>query len=185
MTTRRDFLKGLLAAVLVAPKTETCAVQVALLLPEGTSAHRGALLGFEEAKRTADLLGVTLRRTTTAGDVTIGPAAPANEPRTLFLVTGIPKAAPPRPRVFYVSSSSRVRQQAKGLRAVDWHPDLYRYGAEQLNERFRRRFGRPMDEDAWHGWDRREDRGRAGLEGLAGHQPPRFPPALGLRRPQG
>ena len=24
--------------------------------------------------------------------------------------------------------------------------------AEQLNERFHRRFGQPMDEDAWHGW---------------------------------
>jgi hypothetical protein len=154
MTTRRDFLKGLLAtAAFAAPRPETRVVQIALLLPEGTCAHRGALLGFEEAKRTADLLGVALRRTTTAGDVTVGPTAPANEPRTLFLVSGIPKAAPPRPRVFYVTSSPRVRQrQAKGSRVVDWHPDLYRFGAEQLNERFHRRFGQPMDEDAWHGW---------------------------------
>ena len=156
MTTRRDFLKGLLAAAFVAPKPPGAgsrAVQIALLLPEGSSAHRGALLGLEEAKRTADLLGVTLRRTTTEGDVLIGPAAPAQEPRTLFLVTGVPKAAPPRPRVFYVASSSRFRQQAKGQpRVVDWHPDLERFGAEQLNERFHRRFGQPMDEDAWHGW---------------------------------
>ena len=146
MTTRRDFLKGLLAAVLAAPKPETRTVQIALLLPEGTSAHRGALLGFEEAKRTADLLGVVLRRTTTAGDVTIGPTAPPQEPRTLFLVTGVQKASPPRPRVFYVASNRREP------RVVDWHPDLERFGAEQLNERFHRRFGQPMDEDAWHGW---------------------------------
>lgn len=151
MTTRRDFLKGLLAAAaLVAPKPEAARiVQLALLLPEGTPAHRGALLGLEEAQRTADLLGVTLRRTATAGDVTIGPTAPVNEPRTLFLVTGVPKASSPRPRVFYVASSPRIRQ---GARVVDWHPDLYRFGAEQLNERFHRRFGQPMDEDAWHGW---------------------------------
>jgi hypothetical protein len=147
MTTRRDFLKGLLgAAAFAVPGPKTRAVQIALLLPEGTSAHRGAILGFEEAKRTADLLGVTLRRTTTSGDVTIGPVAPADEPRTLFLVTGVPKASPPRPRVFYVASNR------KGSRVVDWHPDLYRFGAEQLNERFHRRFGQPMDEDAWHGW---------------------------------
>lgn len=149
MTTRRDFLKGLLAAVF-APKPETRTVQIALLLPEGTSAHRGAILGLEEAKRTAGLLGVALRRTDTTGDVLIGPAPPAQEPRTLFLVTGVPKASPPpRPRVFYVASSPRVRQQAG---VVDWHPDLERFGAEQLNERFRRRFGQAMDEDAWHGW---------------------------------
>jgi hypothetical protein len=155
MTTRRDFLKGLLAAALAAPRppgASARAVQIALLLPEGSSAHRGALLGFEEAKRTAGLLGVTLRRTATSGDVIIGPTAPANDPRTLFLVTGVPKASPPRPRVFHVASSPRVREQAKGSRVVDWHPDLYRYGAEQLNERFHRRFGRPMDEEAWHGW---------------------------------
>ena len=153
MPTRRDFLKILLgAAALAAPKPETRAVRIGLLLPEGGSAHRGALLGLEEARRTADLLGVALQRTTTSGDVMIGPAAPVNEPRTLFLVTGVPKAAPPRPRVFYVASSPRVRQQAKGPRVVDWHPDLHRFGAEQLNERFHRRFGQPMDEDAWHGW---------------------------------
>lgn len=153
MPTRRDFLKGLLAAVVFAPpQPKTRAVQIGLLLPEGSSSHRGALLGFEEAKRTAGLLGVALQRTTTSGDVTIAPAAPAQEPRNLFLVTGVPKAAAPRPHVFYVASSPRVRKQAKGLRVVDWHPDLYRFGAEQLNERFHRRFGQPMDEDAWHGW---------------------------------
>ena len=149
MPTRRDFLKGLLAAVVFAPKppgVSARTVQIALLLPKGTSAHRGALLGFEEAKRTAGLLGVALRRTTTSGDVLIGPTAPANEPRTLFLVTGVPKSSSPRPRVFYVAS------KRKGSGSVDWHPDLERFGAEQLNERFHRRFGQSMDEDAWHGW---------------------------------
>ena len=92
MTTRRDFLKGLLAAALAAPKPGTRTVQIALLLPEGTSAHRGALLGFEEAKRTADLLGVALRRTATSGDVTIGPAEvdtayTKHETRRTFVLT--------------------------------------------------------------------------------------------------
>lgn len=33
-----------------------------------------------------------------------------------------------------------------------WHPDLFRYGAAQLNERFARRFGEGMDGQAWAGW---------------------------------
>ena len=40
----------------------------------------------------------------------------------------------------------------RGNRDAPTHPALDRFGAEQLNERFHRRFGRPMDEVAWRGW---------------------------------
>ena len=33
-----------------------------------------------------------------------------------------------------------------------WHSSLERFGGEQLNERFRRRFGAMMDSQAWAGW---------------------------------
>jgi hypothetical protein len=33
-----------------------------------------------------------------------------------------------------------------------WHPSLERYGAGQVNDRFRARFRAPMDEGAWAGW---------------------------------
>jgi hypothetical protein len=33
-----------------------------------------------------------------------------------------------------------------------WHSSLERFGGEQLNVRFRRRFGAPMDSGAWAGW---------------------------------
>jgi hypothetical protein len=33
-----------------------------------------------------------------------------------------------------------------------WHPSLERFGGDQLNERYQRRFGEPMDSDAWAGW---------------------------------
>jgi len=40
-----------------------------------------------------------------------------------------------------------------GRRRVElWHPSLERFGGEQLNQRYRRRFGEPMDSDAWAGW---------------------------------
>ncbi|HEV2854991.1 MAG TPA: hypothetical protein VHC97_19520 [Thermoanaerobaculia bacterium] len=163
MHTRRDLLKGLLgaAAVVVAPpRPDLRVLQIGFRLPEGSSLQRGASLGMSEAKRTADLLRVALRWGATSGEVMIGQAAPAQEPSVPFLVAGVPEVIPrpPRPLVFRVASSPRVRreilsrQKRKDLRAVDWHPDLERFGAEQLNERFRRRFGQSMDEGAWHGW---------------------------------
>jgi ABC transporter substrate binding protein (PQQ-dependent alcohol dehydrogenase system) len=39
-----------------------------------------------------------------------------------------------------------------GIWPADWHPELVRFGAEQLNQRFRARFGQPMDGPAWAGW---------------------------------
>ena len=35
---------------------------------------------------------------------------------------------------------------------VAWDPALERFGAAQLNERYRNRFGSEMDENAWAGW---------------------------------
>lgn len=35
---------------------------------------------------------------------------------------------------------------------VGWHATLRRYGAGELNERYRATVGRGMDEDAWYGW---------------------------------
>lgn len=35
---------------------------------------------------------------------------------------------------------------------VAWHHSLRRYGAAQLNDRFRTRTGQGMDENAWYGW---------------------------------
>jgi hypothetical protein len=35
---------------------------------------------------------------------------------------------------------------------VAWHPALERFGAAQLNERYRKRFGTDMNERAWAGW---------------------------------
>jgi ABC-type branched-subunit amino acid transport system substrate-binding protein len=38
------------------------------------------------------------------------------------------------------------------VRPVAWHPALERFGGDQLNRRFRLRFGRGMDGAAWAGW---------------------------------
>jgi len=163
MTTRRDFLHSLLGAGALAGLgvpvwAQERVLQMGFLLPKDSSAARGATLGFEEAKRTADLLRVKLRWDVTSGEALIGLLPPAGELRVPFFAAGEPETVPLRPRVFRVASNPRFRRQVlarqttPGLRVVDWHPDLERFGAEQLNDRFHRRFGQAMDEPAWRGW---------------------------------
>ena len=80
-----------------------------------------------------------------------------------------------RRRVFHVAPSEAMRRDAmrhdamrhdaarreapgpwpEGARAVAWHPALERFGAEQLNARWRARFGGAMDgmdDAAWAAW---------------------------------
>ncbi|HEX2207822.1 MAG TPA: ABC transporter substrate-binding protein [Longimicrobium sp.] len=63
--------------------------------------------------------------------------------------------------VFHVEASARMYADALAARgggsadaanAVLWHPSLERFGAAQLNDRFRARFGAEMDDAAWAGW---------------------------------
>lgn len=60
--------------------------------------------------------------------------------------------------VFHVEASERMYADALAAgaegaaSAVLWHPALERFGAEQLNDRFRARFGGQMDGPAWAGW---------------------------------
>ena len=167
MPTRRDFLRGLLGAAafpsaLLAqgPRRDIRALQIGVRLPETGLVALGAQLGLEEAKRTADHLAVELRRAATSGEILVGLTAPEGKLEVPLLVAGPPEALPrpARPEVFRVAASPKARERAlakrsvQGLRVMDWHPLLERFGADQLNERFHRRFGRSMDESAWRGW---------------------------------
>jgi ABC-type branched-subunit amino acid transport system substrate-binding protein len=66
---------------------------------------------------------------------------------------------------FHLAPSDAIRAHARDLASRDsrhgapsharvavWHHSLSRFGAEQLNERFRRRFGVEMDSSAWSAW---------------------------------
>jgi len=65
-----------------------------------------------------------------------------------------------RRNVFHVEASEAMYAAALAARsggsadaaAVLWHPSLERFGAAQLNGRFRARFGGEMDGAAWAGW---------------------------------
>ena len=66
------------------------------------------------------------------------------------------------PNVFHIPPSQRMKEDAiaqwrkrnpESTATVQaWHPDFKKYAAEQLNRRFLKAQGRPMDEDAWAGW---------------------------------
>lgn len=47
---------------------------------------------------------------------------------------------------------SRPAETRVGVWPVLWHPGLFRYGAEQLNDRFSDRFGEPLESRAWAAW---------------------------------
>ncbi|HEU4629777.1 MAG TPA: hypothetical protein VFS08_08515 [Gemmatimonadaceae bacterium] len=75
-------------------------------------------------------------------------------------VTGRTEAALPAHDARLVCEPGAVRAELVGadgaaaetLRVVAWHPSLEKYGAAQLDARFRAAAGRPMDERAWCGW---------------------------------
>ncbi len=172
MIERRDLLRSLLTMATAAiaghgiarlptfaqplpmPTPKARRFSLGLLLDPGTPEGRGAALGLDEARRVGELLHVEISSGPTSEFVLIGAAPPKRETTALFLtVDGSDEAA------WNVSSSPAFRQQALGrhpdrkdLRAADWHPGLMKFGAEELNVRFRRRFNGPMDERAWHGW---------------------------------
>ncbi len=57
---------------------------------------------------------------------------------------------------FHVAASDAMKRAARGggrgAGVVAWSPKLEKYGAAQLNDRFRARFELPMDGSAWAGW---------------------------------
>ena len=71
---------------------------------------------------------------------------------------------PLRTHVFHIAAGPRERRailehwrtrenaQAGEAEIAEWHPSLKRFGAEQLNQRYRGRFGTPMEPLAWTSW---------------------------------
>jgi hypothetical protein len=161
---RRDFLKSLLAAAALTGlgrrsfARASRRVSLGLLLDPETPEGRGARLGFEEAQRVGELLHVGIEPASASDFALIGLTPPRDETPALFLEAAPPQNPSARPE-WNVTSSPAFRHKAlerfndrKDLRVSDWHQSLMKFGAEQLNVRFLRRFGQPMDERSWHGW---------------------------------
>ena len=140
---------------------------------------RGATLGAEEASRTGILFGQPVTMTVVAGGsdssaVRTAGAQHAPAP-SLYLVAGdsafcsrflhqstvgaipvldvgCPRANTDAPTAYAIDSRPIAGSATDSTRLELWHSSLERFGAEQLNQRFRRRFNSPMDSDAWEGW---------------------------------
>ncbi len=130
---------------------------------------RGMTLGIEEGQRTAAMFGWELvvkrsfdslsaasalralsRDGTTAivGDFTDFSDALGDAHGTSLMVdTGSPRAA-----ANLSCNDTRFRMVPNGASLRTWHPSLERYGAGELNERYRRRFNAEMDDRAWTAW---------------------------------
>lgn len=143
------------------------------LVAAGPSATRGVTLGVEEAARTGTLFGRAIELVTgtaeslagrrglaaLVGGSGEGPAraasALAERAGVLFINAGSPADALRGcgRNTFHVEASAAMyAAAASGGRAVLWHPSLERFGAAQLNDRFRARFAAGMDGPAWAGW---------------------------------
>ena len=71
-----------------------------------------------------------------------------------LLDAGCPPMAGPSSKVAYslLPAPAFTAIADDSARVELWHWSLERYGGEQLNERYRRRFGARMDSPAWAGW---------------------------------
>ena len=148
----------------------------------GVSALRGITLGIEEARLTAQLFGWEVLAvkhpdnlspeegvqfltragvTAIVGNLT-GPLqrSPATGGPLLIDVGPRRRRVGCDHRTFHVlpmldSAVMLKNKEARPANHTDviaWDSSLQRFGAAQLNERYRRRFGVAMDEHAWAGW---------------------------------
>ncbi|HEX6749799.1 MAG TPA: ABC transporter substrate-binding protein [Longimicrobium sp.] len=149
--------------------------------PAMASAARGVVMGAEEAARSAALFGRTVRLVEGAdaarlvgegrvlallggfGDAecrALGGLAQARG--VVFVDLGCAgdalRGRECRRASFHVAPSAAMRAVASALAGVAgggvemWDTRLERFGADQLNQRFRARFGEGMDSQGWAGW---------------------------------
>ncbi|HET7231520.1 MAG TPA: ABC transporter substrate-binding protein [Longimicrobium sp.] len=150
-------------------------------MTEMQSAARGVRMGAEEAARSAALFGRTVvlvegadpERLVRAGRVRAllggfetgecqALADAAERLGVVFLDLGCGadalRGAGCRASTFHVAPSAAMEAdaavQAGGVdgRVVAWDARLERFGADQLNRRFRARYGEGMDSQGWVGW---------------------------------
>ncbi len=141
-------------------------LRIAVHLPassvDARAAEHGVRLGIEEAERTGAMLGLPVRLVEAGAGVVIaggggeqcGERLAAADTAALVLNVSCRDDAirdARRAKLFHVEVSDSTYLRAGAVAAL-WLPELERYGAAQLNERFVARFGEPMTAPAWAGW---------------------------------
>jgi hypothetical protein len=152
LLTRRELIVGSVVAPLAgAVGTVNAGFSSPNTIPlriRGTAGSHGADLALDEVRRTASLLGTSVSVAGLSGAITID------------LNAGSLVEAGAASHFVAADASARERALATWRRdhggqaqsALEWHAGLTTYGAEQLNARFARRFGEPMDASDWISW---------------------------------
>jgi ABC-type branched-subunit amino acid transport system substrate-binding protein len=164
----------------IQPQSQSRTIHIAVL-STGANArarHAGALLGIEEADHAAELFGgraelITVDRpaampdtiTAILGDDALATAralsAGAAGGKYVFMniecISDELRGSACSPFAFHVAPSAAMLRdalaQAPGATAVAaWDSTLFRFGADTLNDRFRKRFGMSMTSTAWTAW---------------------------------
>jgi hypothetical protein len=157
MVARRDFLAAL-PALMFAPSLinrEAAAVRIALIYsPEYANAARAAEMSAGEVRRAAALLKREFHFQAIATEA----RGPRDDDWTgVILATphSAISAADPTINIGNVACGANVLALrspfCRGAPCVLWHSSLERFGAAQLNDRFRAA-RIPIDEQAWLGW---------------------------------
>lgn len=167
----------MIAAAQAAPRADTLHI---VLLVDDTSARsslvHGSMLGAEEAMHTAALFGTgaVLRVGQAKDSLDVARALGAGPAPSLVIVAGTPETcgavfalaarravtvidagcagARPDSNVYSLVSVPSASPGDDSTHLELWHSTLERFGGEQLNARYRRRFGAGMDSPAWAGW---------------------------------
>jgi hypothetical protein len=180
--TRREFLAiGTLVALrpsAVAGQVPPV-LRISLVLPPG-DALSGAQLGAAESARAGELFGQRIETVNqslteasrnesailiggTSDDEAVELSRAAEQRNGLFFNVGAQsdalRGSQCSSRTFHVAASDAMIAKATTMAHASapvsvqlWSPTLERYGAVQLNDRYRARFGRAMTSAAWAGW---------------------------------
>jgi putative membrane protein len=147
---------GLLAG---SPGRAQRAVTIAWHGPMTRDLQRGVDLGVREARAAAALIGreVTARPLRVSSDsdvdalILVRSAAEYPRQRSIPAIT-LGVAERRQDTCSFAMPLTDTTGPATRSRAVAWHHSLVKFGAAQLNERYRRAFGAPMTADSWTGW---------------------------------
>ncbi len=124
------------------------------------AAESGVRFGVSEAAHTAGLLGrhveLDARATTDQSTVVIGAntisIAAGEDPACQFRIDPSFERRQRAVAVWNAQSDGAAATADAALEALAWHPQLSRFGADELNERFRRATGGRMTSPEWLGW---------------------------------
>jgi hypothetical protein len=158
--TRREFLAtsaSAIPSIALARRWRLAAVlRVGTITdPARAELERGLAFGAAEARRSASLFRWTVDRI----EMSTGEARQASSVHAIIMGTvgatpndSVPvlrlvcEAAPREDASFTIAPCEAGRTEEA------WQPTLERYGAAQLNDRYRSATGNPMSGDAWLGW---------------------------------